>query len=433
MLYSPELPPALPLFDSPDRLDEPCAIVNQYITRIATHSVPDAGLVYEYTWDWLMENRYSPNNFKSYRSEVTTFLHWCFEVAQMSVVDVKRSHLAQFIDWCCQPPKHLIAHHNSPQFVLDKQLGERVPNPRWRPFTGQRVASGEVVYRISPAALKTKLAVLSTFFGYLINEEIMERNPAMMLMKTGRFKHNMQSRSSGEDDEQIKAFTELQWSYVIEEAKRMAEETPDEHERTLMMVSLMYSCYLRISEVSGRPGYSPVMSQFRRDPKTGVWGFFIPESKGGKRRTVAVSNALLEALKRYRNYLGLPDLPSPDEQVPLFVRHRKTSHGRDQGLVNANLGDRQIRDCLKILFERAADRAEQDGFIHDAAEMRVMTPHSLRHTGISHDINIHQRPLSHVQADAGHDSIDTTSRYLHTTRTERHESAAGKKLDMLAS
>ncbi len=433
MLYTPELPPALPLFDSPDRLDEPCAVVNQYITRIATHSVPDAGLVYEYTWDWLMENRYSPNNYKSYRSEVTTFLHWCFEVAQMSVVDVKRSHLAQFMDWCCEPPKHLIAHHNSPQFVLDKQLGDRVPNPRWRPFTGQRVGSGEVVYRISPAALKTKLAVLSTFFGYLINEEIMERNPAMMLMKTGRFKHNMQSRSSGEDDEQIKSFTELQWSYVIEEAKRMAEEAPDEHERTLMMVSLMYSCYLRISEVSGRPGYSPVMSQFRRDPKTGVWGFFIPESKGGKRRTVAVSNALLEALKRYRNYLGLSDLPSPDEQVPLFVRHRKTSHGREQGLINANLGDRHIRDCLTLLFERAADRAEQDGFVHDAAEMRVMTPHSLRHTGISHDINIHQRPLSHVQADAGHDSIDTTSRYLHTTRTERHESAAGKKLDMLAS
>jgi integrase len=433
MLYTPELPPALPLFDSPDRLDEPCAVVNQYITRIATHSVPDAGLVYEYTWDWLMENRYSPNNYKSYRSEVTTFLHWCFEVAQMSVVDVKRSHLAQFMDWCCEPPKHLIAHHNSPQFVLDKQLGDRVPNPRWRPFTGQRVGSGEVVYRISPAALKTKLAVLSTFFGYLINEEIMERNPAMMLMKTGRFKHNMQSRSSGEDDEQIKSFTELQWSYVIEEAKRMAEEAPDEHERTLMMVSLMYSCYLRISEVSGRPGYSPAMSQFRRDPKTGVWGFFIPESKGGKRRTVAVSNALLEALKRYRNYLGLSDLPSPDEQVPLFVRHRKTSHGREQGLINANLGDRHIRDCLTLLFERAADRAEQDGFVHDAAEMRVMTPHSLRHTGISHDINIHQRPLSHVQADAGHDSIDTTSRYLHTTRTERHESAAGKKLDMLAS
>src|SRR5690554_428780 len=61
-----------------------------------------------------MENRYSPNNYKSYRSEVTTFLHWCFDVAEMSVLDVKRSHLSQFIDWCSNPPGHLVAHHNSP-------------------------------------------------------------------------------------------------------------------------------------------------------------------------------------------------------------------------------------------------------------------------------------------------------------------------------
>ncbi len=41
--------------------------------------------------------------------------------------------------------------------------------------------------------------------------------------------------------------------------------------------------------------------------------------------------------------------------------------------------------------------------------MRNLTPHSIRHTGITHDINLNGRPLSHVQADAGHDSIDTTS------------------------
>ena len=40
-------------------------------------------------------------------------------------------------------------------------------------------------------------------------------------------------------------------------------------------------------------------------------------------------------------------------------------------------------------------------------------------------------PLSHVQADAGHDSIDTTSKYLHTSNSERHESAQQKPLDRL--
>jgi integrase len=427
-----DLPPALPLFDAPDRIEESNPSVDAYITRLSARRVPDASLLFEYTYDWLMENRHSPNNYKAYRSEINTFLHWCFVVQEMSVLDVKRSDLARYIDWCQAPPPELVGSHNVPQFKDDALQG-RIPNPAWRPFTGRKQANGEVVYRITESALRSKLAILSTFFSYLINEEVMERNPAMLLMKSGRFRHSNQAHTSGEDDEDIKAFSELQWSYVMQEARRMADEDPEQHERTLFMVSLMYGCYLRISEVAGRPGYSPAMNQFRRDAKTGVWGFFIPQSKGGKRRTVAVSNDLLAALKRYREFLGLSAMPTPDDQAPLFIRHRKASHGRDEGMLNANLGIRHIRDTLYDVYGRAADRLLEDGFEMDAAEVRVMTPHSLRHTGISHDINLNGRPLSHVQADAGHDSIDTTSRYLHTTRTERHESAAGKKLDRLAS
>ncbi|WP_369625460.1 tyrosine-type recombinase/integrase [Marinobacterium sp. BA1] len=423
-------PPAFPLYDSPERMDAPCTAVSEYITQISTTRVPDASLIYEHGYDWLFAARHTLNNFKAYRSELTTFLHWCFMIEEISVFDVKRSHLARYIDWCEEPDRALIATFNVPQFK--DHNGMRVPNEAWRPFKGRKADNGETIYQITESALKSKLAVLSTFFTYLIDEEVMERNPAAALLRSGRFRGASQATASGEDDEHLKAFTELQWSYVMAEAEKMAQEDPSIHERTLFIVSLMYGCYLRISEVAGRPGYSPIMSQFRRDPKTGVWGFFIPSSKGGKRRTVAVSNELLDALKRYRTYLGLSALPSPDEKTPLFIRHKKTSHGRDEGLLNANLGIRQIRDTLRLLFERAADAIAQDGFDLDAAEMRVMTPHSLRHTGISHDINLNGRPLSHVQADAGHDSIDTTSRYLHTTRTERHESAAGKKLNRLA-
>jgi integrase len=61
-----------------------------------------------------------------------------------------------------------------------------------------------------------------------------------------------------------------------------------------------------------------------------------------------------------------------------------------------------------------------------------MSAHNIRHTGITHDINLNRRPLSHVQADAGHESIDTTSQYLHTNQTERHQSAFEKPLNHLA-
>ncbi len=425
------LPPAMPLFDSIQYLENGNAVVNQHLAEVTLSAVPDAGYVYELAVDWLLEQRISENNYKTYRSELTTFLHWAFNEEQVSLSDITRRVLSHYIEYCSQPPKDLIAYRNVAQFVTDKNLKERLPNPLWRPFLGKKLDGIEQNYTISEKALKTKLAILSSFYAYLINEEYTERNPAMALMKNGRFKSTSQHLIAGEDQEDIKAFSDLQWSYVMAAAKQMAENNPEENERTLFLVSLMYSCYLRISEVAAKPGFSPIMSQFKRDTKTGVWGFYIPRSKGGKKRSVAVSKQLLTALKRYRQFLGLTALPAPNEKTPLFIRHRAPGRGRDSGILNANLGVRQLREQIYSVIEAAADLAQQDSFDQDANEMRQLTPHSIRHTGISHDINLVGRPLAHVQADAGHDSIDTTSQYLHTTRVERHQSAEHKPLDHL--
>ncbi|MGY3900922.1 tyrosine-type recombinase/integrase [Aeromonas lusitana] len=418
------LPPAMPLFDSLAHLEAGNPLVNQYLANLSLNEVPDVGLVYELAVDWLLEQRHSENNYKTYRSELTTFLHWCFAELAISPKDLTRRIMMRYLDYCQSPPQALIAYRNVAQFVQDKEWGERLPNPHWRPFLGKRELGRELPYRLSEPAMKTKIAILSAFFQFLVQEEYMDRNPALLLQ---RVKQSAQQ----ETDEQAQSFTELQWSYVMQAAEQLASENPAQHERSRFLICLMYACYLRISEVAARPGFSPVMGQFRRDGKTGVWGYFIPRSKGGKRRTVAVSQALLDALQRYRSFLGLSPLPAPNEQTPLFVRHKAAAHGREQGELNANLGIRQLRDLVMAVLEQAANLAEQDGFTQDAAEMRSLTPHSIRHTGITHDINLNGRPLSHVQADAGHDSIDTTSKYLHTGHSERHESASHKPLDHL--
>ena len=418
------LPPAMPLFDGLAHLEAGNAQVNHYLAQLSLNRVPDAGLVYELAVDWLLEQRHSENNYKTYRSELTTFLHWCFAEMAISPQDLSRRIMMRYLDYCQGPPQSLIAYRNVAQFISDKEWGERLPNPQWRPFLGKRELGRELPYRLSDQAMKTKLAILSAFFQFLIQEEYMDKNPALLLQRAKRSQVQ-------EQDDQGKAFSQLQWSYVMQAADQLAEAQPSQHERTRFLVCLMYACYLRISEVAARPGFTPVMSQFRRDGKTGVWGYFIPRSKGGKRRTVAVSQDLLEALTRYRRFLGLSPLPTPDEQTPLFVRHKAAAHGREQGELNANLGIRQLRDLVALVIEAGASLAEADGFAQDGAEMRTLTPHAIRHTGITHDINLNGRPLSHVQADAGHDSIDTTSKYLHTANSERHESASAKRLDPL--
>lgn len=425
------LPPVLPLFDSIEWLEEGNPTISQHLTQLALNLIPDVLITYQLAVDWLLEQRFNENNYKTYRSELTTFLHWCFDVEKISIIDVSRKTMQRYVNYCQQPPKILITHRNVAQFVLVKEWSERIPNPLWRPFLG-KLQDGELLpYRLSDKALKTKIAILSSFYNYLICEEFAEKNPAMMWMRHSQFASKPTTANFDIEEENIKSFSELQWSYVISAAEKLANDAPDLHERTLFLISLMYSCYLRISEVAAKPGFSPVMGQFRRDSHTGVWGFLIPISKGGKRRTVAASNQLLNALKRYRQHLGLTDLPTINDATPLFMRHKPAGRGRDAGLRNANLGIRQLRDEVNLVIQFAADLAAADGFEQDANEIRQMTPHSIRHTGITHDINLNGRPLAHVQADAGHDSIDTTSQYLHTTKTERHESAAYKQINRL--
>ncbi|MCG9966306.1 tyrosine-type recombinase/integrase [Shewanella cutis] len=426
-----QFPPVLPLFDSIEFIQDGNSVVNQYITQVSLTDVPDAGLVMEHATDWLFEQKHSENNYKTYRSELTTFLHWCFDIAKISPTQVMRKDMSRYVDYCLAPPLMLIAYFNVPQFKLDKLQGERVPNSLWRPFVGKKKLGQVQPYTLSDNALKTKVAILSSFYTYLISEEFCERNPAQIWLNHSRFALNKQYQNQTDEDENSLAFTELQWSYVMTTVTQLAEISPELHQRSLFLISLTYSCYLRISDVSARVGYSPVMGQFRQNTQTGIWSFHIPLSKGGKKRSVAISKALLAGLVKYRQFLGLPDYPSQGELHPLFVRHRAAGRGRDVGLVNANLGIRQIREEIQAIINLAADRAQIDGFIQDAAQMRKLTAHNIRHTGITHDININRRPLSHVQADAGHESIDTTSKYLHTTQIERHESAYNKPLDHL--
>ena len=419
---------ALPLFDKPEFILLGNSYINQYITTITLKSVPDAGLILEHATDWLYEAKEQENNYKSYRSELTTFLHWCFDVVEMSPAELKRKDMSRYVEYCQNPPLNLIGNFNVAQFIGGEL--ERCPNSKWKPFTSKIINGEQQVYKLSENALKTKMAILSSFYTYLLSEEYCERNTAQVWLKYSRFANKISYKSDNQN-EFLPIFTELQWSYINSAINDLARLNPKGYARHKFLINLTYSCYLRISDVSARPGYSPVMGQFRQNKQNGIWLFFIPNSKGGKSRTVTVSKDLLLALKEYRQHLGLSELPDQLDKQPLFIRHKAAGRGRETGILNANLGIRQIRDDIQEIINTAADAMREDGFLTDAIDVRKLTAHNIRHTGISHDININRRPLSHVQKDAGHESIDTTSLYLHTSDEDRYQSAMNKPLDHL--
>ena len=96
--------------------------------------------------------------------------------------------------------------------------------------------------------------------------------------------------------------------------------------------------YLRISELAANLRWMPMMNNFFRDGNSNWW--FMTIGKGNKQRQVAVSEAMLDALKRWRRYLDLSPLPSPADNSPLLPRTRGKGH----------IQKKNQKCCLKLLF-----------------------------------------------------------------------------------
>jgi integrase len=134
-----------------------------------------------------------------------------------------------------------------------------------------------------------------------------------------------------------------------------------------------------------------------------------------KERQIAVSDTMLEALKRWRKFLGLSALPSPANDSPLFPVHR----GKGP-LSNTT----HIRAIVQSCFDRAIQRLSQAGKREEAETLMEATVHWLRHTGISVDVKI--RPREHIRDEAGHSSSAITDRYIDIELEERYKSAKKK-------
>ena len=159
------------------------------------------------------------------------------------------------------------------------------------------------------------------------------------------------------------------------------------------------------------------MNDFARDGDNNWW--FTTVGKGNKQRQIAVSDTMLEALKRWRQHLMLPSLPSISEDNALIPKML------GKGPVSCTSS---IRYIVQNCFDQAIIKLKKDGFLEEAESLMVATVHWLRHTGISDDVKI--RPREHVRDDAGHSSSAITDKYIDIELRERHRSARNKIIEI---
>ena len=364
---------------------------------------------YQLATRFLLSYQGSVDTFTSYRREVERLCQWTWLHKKQSLKSVQRDDIAEYLRFVQDPPNSWVSHKHAPRFITGDD-GSRVPSADWRPFLQRKKISQQSREEKSPmqqASLRAVIASVSTFYTYLLQEGYVEKNPVILLrQKSQIIQKRQQTRIT-------RKLTQTQWETMI---KQVAEKANVEanYERHLFALSAFYLLGVRISELSETPGRNPTMRDFTRD-HDGLW-WFHTVGKGNKVREVAVPDAMMAALARFRQYLGLQRYPSPSEGTPIIPKQRGVG----------GIGVRQLRKTVQEAFDLAINTLETQGEQEEASHMRHATVHWLRHTAISYDVN--HRPREHVRDDAGHQSIQITDRYIDVDTRARHESAKKKVL-----
>ncbi|MBE0370160.1 tyrosine-type recombinase/integrase [Pseudoalteromonas aurantia] len=373
--------------------------LNAYLSTL-NHDVPSALEDIEFLYQFLyVYGRKSEATFNRFRNELERFYLWSWNFKQMSVFDLRREDIEAYVEFVVDPDSNWVS--NSVQWRFKDKQGVRCVNIAWRPF----------VYKengLSQQTFAAMFTALNVFYKFAILEEKTFANFVPVVKKNSPYLIT---------ESQIKlpdTLSNLQWEYVFGVTRDYCDAKP-ELERNLFVLACLKGLYLRISELSERPQWSPVMSHFWQDPD-GFW-YIRVMGKGNKLRDVTLSEDFIVYLRRYREYRGLPALPRVDEPSPIVHKLR------GQGGMNV----RQIRRIVQQSFDLAIESLNQDGFSDESEQLKAATAHWLRHTGATHDAQ--HRPLKHLSEDLGHAKIATTDQiYIQTNIKDRAKSGAKRKL-----
>jgi integrase/recombinase XerD len=206
---------------------------------------------------------------------------------------------------------------------------------------------------------------IKSFFKYLLLEDVIESDPTSLL-ETPRIGRKLPEILSIEEIDRIMAMIDL---------------SKPEGRRNRAMLEVLYSCGLRVSELTGLR-----LSHIYFDK-----GFVRIIGKGGKERLVPIGRT---ALREIHNYLpdrnALPRIEKGHEDV-LFLNRR------GKGLSRV------------MVFNIIKDLAAAAGI------SKSISPHTFRHSFATHLID-GGADLRAVQEMLGHESILTTEIYTHLDR-----------------
>lgn len=410
--------PGFPIFDTADRLAEQSDLNGYTAIRKRLAALPvDQELVeldLSLSFHYLQDYTGTPGTYNRFRGEVQRFLNYLWLIAKRTLDQVDSEVVASYFKFLNSPPPTWTAPNIAPGFA--DQGGERVINPKWRPFTMQRNAGDK--YVANPASLKASQVALSSYFRFLMMRKVLLEDPFLQVRK-----RDTKAKSSSlleQSEASVRRYTDWQWSY-IRESIEMAAREDSRYERHLFIVITMKSLFLRVSElavrkIDGEPRI-PTFADFKKQVQQGegFWTFSV-FGKGDKGRKITCPDAYLGYLKRWREHLGCDSpLPLPNEATPLLPSAR-----------SGGLGTRHVERICAEGIMLAVERMSAEGLSGESKELEAIASetHYLRHTGASQAIES-GADIRHISEELGHASAAFTEQvYVNADQARRR--AAGR-------
>ncbi|MAT94786.1 MAG: integrase [Halioglobus sp.] len=329
---------------------------------------------------WLAEFEDSPHTYRKYRIEAERLLLWSIKQQYKPISGLLREDFQAYQVFIGNP---------QPEAYW---CGPRAPrhSPSWKPFQGP----------LSQSSQRQALIVINALLSYWVDAGYIRGNPLSLI----RRRNKMLTPATDDVIVQERFLDQETWEHLKTYIAALPQGTRREIEHFERIRYLFHFLYLLAPRVSEIASHS--MNSFREF--RGRWWWFV-EGKGGKRARVPANDEMMDALIRYRRFLGLDDFPPEDDTSPVF-RSVKGTNG-----VTGNM----IYRLVKEIVVGAADSIEAESPAC-ARKLRSASTHWFRHTAVTHgdDSGI---GLKYIQASARHDKLETTAIYQHAEDHKWHD------------
>jgi len=223
----------------------------------------------------------------------------------------------------------------------------------------------EMASQINPRSQSRLISGLKSFFNYLIFEDYRKDTPLQLIEvpKTGR---KLPDTLATEEIDSLIAAIDL--------------STP-EGERNKTMLETLYSCGLRVSELTALK----ISDLFFEE------GFIKITGKGNKQRFVPVGKSTIKYITQYVNLIRVHYPIQKNFEDTLFLNRR---------------GRQLTRAMIFTIIKNLALKINLN---------KTISPHTFRHSFATHLLE-NGADLRSIQLMLGHESITTTEVYMHLDR-----------------